>query len=472
MVWNCIESGLVDRKPVLALAADLYTGSMATRKLRALELLGRDSLASSQVKKVSKCNRRWRCNSPFCPHCSIAENSSHLRRVPPGTVLDPTVVNYVGPEHGMPLSRNYRVRAGQAMTRPFDGLPSHEVGAATVMLGVLRGGDAYRERFVTFKDDIRRSLSFMNGDARAYFRIEFVLKYAGDIRQSFDDVAPGRLCLGDIPDDEIVVLAHAHGLTHIPGMPRSYVGDRLRETFTGQNQVNVRAIKFEVVTPDGMVTSGAQGFAEYAGKKKTSKLLRQDLSRPQIELDEERAINCGNRLGGGDKSDAIDLVAIKKLNQRDAAIAVFAEAEMFRILFGMNMTVRVGVNKKRQIIQCKDHIIIDVEDDLAGYDIKLIEPVVKVFSIDTTNLSACDHQTRPNVILLPITVDLQVRYESVDVPLQLSVSNITDSFEHSLVCIHIYNWSQGHYVAYPYFIEPKWVSFQKRVSFGRDVRPP
>lgn len=483
MAWNCIDVGIVDQEQVLALAANLYTGTMRERKALELALLSLDPRAWEQVQKVMDCSYRWRCNSPFCYHCSVASNSRHLRRVEPGTVFDTSVVNYVGPAHGQPLSRNYRVRAGQAQARCFDGLPRNEVGASTVMLGVMRGGDPYRDLISRFKAYLRSGLSSLGGDTIAYVRLEYSMKRAGDIRQSFDQIVPGGHDLNDIPDDEIVALFHGHGLIYVPGFSPSQIGDLLRKTFTGSNQVHTQTVKAEKIAACGMVTSGAQGYAEYSGKKKTSKLGKTERNSPdgqtgqQVDLedheddaswsDDGRELDNDDLAAMSEGPDPIhDPAAFGSSDHRDAAIGLFADAEIRRALHGVNMTVRIGVNRKSGESDKVDHP----------------EPVVGQSRGNCPASSALPRdtvETHPVKMLSPASPDSPLPQICLHEP---HAGSLVPQTWVKMAGYHLSPWSACGATRYnstrqslsycPDFIEPKWVLFHRRVSFGLDLRPP
>lgn len=483
MAWNCVDVGLVDQEQVLALAAGLYIGSMRKRKATELELLSHDPRAWEQVKKVMDCNYRWRCNSPFCHYCSIASNSNHHRRVPPGTVLDTSVVNYVGPAHGQPLSRNYRVRAGQAQARYFDGLPRNEVGASTVMLGVMRGGDPYRELNARFKAYLRAGLSSLGSDAVAYYRIEHAMKRAGDIRQSFGQIVPGGHDLNDIPDDEVVALFHSHGLIHVPGVSPSQVGEFLRKRFTGSNQVHTQTVKTEKIAANGIVTSGAQGYAEYSGKKKTSKLgkternSRDGQTGQQVDLedheDDASWSDDGQELDNDDlaaKSEGPDPIhdpaAFGSSDHRDAAIGLFADAEIRRALHGVNMTVRIGVNRESGESDKVDH-----PEPVAG-ESRGNCPASSALRRDIVG-------THLVKVLSPASPDSPLPQIGLHEP---HADSLVSQTWVQMEGYHLSPWSACGATRYnstpkslsycPDFIEPKWVRFHRRVSFGLDLRPP
>lgn len=482
MAWNCIDSGLVERESVLTLAADLYKGNMRQRKSTALELLDHDHLAMDQVKRVMECSIRWRCNSPFCHHCSVPTNSYHQRRVQPGTVFDAFSVNYVGPKVGEPMSRNYRVRAGQMQTIHFDGLSRSDVGAVTVMLGVMRGGDPYREMISGFKDYLRMGLWSLGRDAMAYLRLEFAMKYAGDIRQSFPHVIPGGHYLNDIPEEEIVALVHGHGLVYVPGEAPSSVGVDLRKTFTGKNQVHIRTVMAEQIAPNGIVTGGAQGYAEYAGKKKTSKITKNEKGcldsepnqddHPDSEGGGDEYTDFGDDYrgkadisqGGEEASFTVDLEVLEPTGHRDSAIAVFAEAEIFRALHRVNMTVRVGVNRKSEVTDDEDQSDIDersgwrsvvaaLQSNKARFVLRDVQP---------TFGTVCSHH---QISLIQLQDASTVSHSCPKIAVQYpSIMAACGSLR--------YNSTRSAFILRPCFVEPKWVRFQRRVSFGRDDRPP
>ncbi len=483
MAWNCVDVGLVDQEQVLALAADLYIGNMRKRKATELELLSHDPRAWKEVKKVVDCCQRWRCNSPFCHYCSVASNSSHLRRVQPGTTLDTTVVNYVGPAHGLPLSRNYRVRAGQAQARCFDGLPRTDVGASTVMLGVMRGGDPYRELHSRFKGYLRAGLTSLGSDTVAYLRLERVMKRAGDIRQSFDQIMPGGHDLIDIPDDEIVALVHGHGLIHVPGITPSQVAELLRKTFTGKNRVHSQPVKPEKIAACGIVTGGAQGYAEYSGKKKTSRLDKAERNFPagqfgqQADLEEREDDESWNHDGDeldcedlAEKSEGLDPIhdpaAFGSTDHRDAAIALFADAEIHRALHGFNMTVRIGVNNRSG----EGDEVDQAEPVTAeGKDISRVSSAVSK-DIVWTHLAKVQSPASP---VSPLSQIDQNKPQA---------DSLFPQAWTKIAGYHVSPWFACGATSYnstpisvgycPDFIEPKWVRFQKRVSFGLDLRPP
>lgn len=483
MAWNCINVGIADQEQVLALAANLYTGTMRERKALELELLSLDPRAWEQVQKVMDCSYRWRCNSPFCYHCSVAANSKHLRRVKPGTVLDTSVVNYVGPAYGQPLSRNYRVRAGQAQAKCFDGLPRNEVGASTVMLGVMRGGDPYRELHSRFRTYLRAGLTSLGSDTVAYLRLEHVMKRVGDIRQSFDQIMPGGHDLIDIPDDEIVALVHGHGLIHVPGVTPSQVAELLRKTFPGKNRVHSQPVKPEKIAACGIVTGGAQGYAEYSGKKKTPRLDKAERNSSdrrtgqQVDLedheDDEPWNDDGNELESqdlADKCEGLDSIhhpaAFGSTDHRDAAIALFADAEIHRALHGFNMTVRIGANNRSG----------------EGDEVSRAEPVTAEGK-DSSRVSSAvpkdvvgTHLAKVRSPASPVSPLPQIDQN------EPQADSLAPQTWTKIAGYHISPWFACGATRYnsspislsycPDFIEPKWVRFQNRVSFGLDLRPP
>lgn len=483
MAWNCIDVGIVDQEQVLALAANLYTGTMRERKALELELLSLDPRAWEQVQKVMDCGYRWRCNSPFCYHCSVAANSKHLRRVQPGTVLDTSVVNYVGPAHGHPLSRNYRVRAGQAQARCFNALPRNEVGASTVMLGVMRGGDPYRELHSRFKRYLRAGLTSLGSDTVAYLRLEHVMKRAGDIRQSFDQIMPGGHDLIDIPDEEIVALVHGHGLIHVPGMTPSQVAELLRKTFTGKNRVHSQPVKPEKIAACGIVTGGAQGYAEYSGKKKTSRLGKTERDFPagqsgqQADLQEREDDESWNH--DGDEQECEDLAeqsggvdpihdpaAFCSTDHRDAAIALFADAEIHRALHGFNLTVRIGVNNRSgEGDEANPAEPVNAE----GKDSSSVSSAVLKVAVGTQLVKVLSPASP--VTLLTQTDQNEPQADSLAPQTWTKIAGFHASpwFACGATRYNSTSISLGYC---PDFIEPKWVCFQKRVSFGLDLRPP
>ena len=140
-MWACEELGFAEQKGILRLAARLAGCGMRTRKHIEHQMLALDPLSRREYQKVLNCSYRWRCNSPFCPDCSVHDPERNGLRLPSDTSLKSGVVNYIGPSARGTHSRNFRIGNGQRMTRPFDGLPREQVAAVTLMTGVARGGE-------------------------------------------------------------------------------------------------------------------------------------------------------------------------------------------------------------------------------------------------------------------------------------------------------------------------------------------
>lgn len=345
MAW-AIETAALnwnEDSEVLRLANKMDSGGMRSRKAIEQELLSYGVVpgAFTVRKRAKRCSSRRPCNTPVCYRCAVIGKKRSKRQLMRGQKLQPGVVNYVGPKDGR-FSRNSRIAAAQRMTLPFDKLPNKNIAAANVMLGIMPGGSNFSKIVKIAKTRVAETLKYLPAGSKAYLRLEWCIKYAGQIRQTFSHDDPNLPRLEDCKDDDLVALLHAHGLIYAPGKDSKQIGELLRTEFTGKNEVHCRSILPEIVSESGEVTYGAQGFAEYSSKAATSTLCQLLPDAPPSDDDDTDYVDTGRAI---DQQIPHDELQVEITNNRDKAMAFFADIELHLALKGTNLTIRKGVNR-------------------------------------------------------------------------------------------------------------------------------
>lgn len=241
----------------------LVSGDLSTQKNTMLEILDSHPDTRHLAERVKRCDRRFPCNSKFCPVCSNPKRRPDNRRIDRSRAPDRRSANWTKVKaKGTVL--NYQVRTAQNLTIPFDGLPLACLHVITANLVVVamddnldRVGKRLRKRLYKFlKKKFPKSI--VRG------RIDIAVKWADDLNSSFPVEDLPEFCQGSELSHSRVAMVHLHAVQFDNHRTRTTVSGLWRDEFPGKNRICVRKPKPETVQKDGRITHGIQGAFEYA----------------------------------------------------------------------------------------------------------------------------------------------------------------------------------------------------------------
>lgn len=216
--------------------------------------------------KVLLCNSRHRCKDQVCPTCSNPDRTAN-RVLQQGRQTVSGVAGHFHTAGGL-IAKNYQVAGGIRMAEPFEGLPLILIHAVTINLGLVEVTGNMKVVAKRFRKRLQKLFrnDFPNGIVRGKFDLAF--KWGDKLSFGIsDDDLPDGLTESTLPHRRFAMF-HVHLAIFDPHKSRKQVRDILVEEFSGNKRVRVEGAREDVVRNDGTVTSGIQGYLEYASLEK------------------------------------------------------------------------------------------------------------------------------------------------------------------------------------------------------------
>ncbi|WP_278922764.1 hypothetical protein [Pseudophaeobacter profundi] len=243
----------------------IHSGTVYQQKVAILEHL-QQALTPENARwiqpilnRVGRCKPAYRCNSKHCPTCSNAKQSKAVRKKtkqlkPLGKAQATTT---------SAKSKEYRVRGGQRMMGPFEGLPIAMLHSFTVNLCLVSFDGDLKETKERYHLKLRKVLNKLSHGAIARGKFDIVSKYADDLPSEFPDIdLPFGVSNAALPHTRHVML-HIHFLLFDPWMTRVELRNLFAKEFPGSNRVCARRTRDHTVLECGTMVGGAQGYLEY-----------------------------------------------------------------------------------------------------------------------------------------------------------------------------------------------------------------
>jgi hypothetical protein len=246
---------------------DINCGILRHQKRAMNHVLAQQPQFAEIVEKVKSCTSRHPCNSQWCPTCSNPKSSNLSRRLLPNESLNSSTCNqtYIA-RSGDP--KNYRLRGGKRMAEPFIGLPLAMLHCVTINLALCPIDGNLKETLPLYRHRLRRLLKRFNSGAIARGKFDIAIKVYGDLNFEITDAEYLDEFLDSTSPYTRIAMLHIHFVLFAPNLSRKEVRNKIIAEFPGKSRVRVDSARSDIKHDSGIITSGVQGFLEYASLEK------------------------------------------------------------------------------------------------------------------------------------------------------------------------------------------------------------
>lgn len=216
------------------------------------------------LSQVDRCKPAYRCNSKHCPVCSNAKQSKAVRK----QTKQLKSLGIAETTTTKTKSKEYRVRGGQRMMNPFEGLPTAMMSCFTINLCLVPIDGDLKEAKKKYLSRLWKVMNKLTHGAIARGKFDIVLKFADDLHSEFLNIdLPHGVSNAALPHTRYAML-HIHFILFDPWMTRIELRNLFAKEFPGSHRVCARPTRDHIVLKCGAMVGGAQGYLEYTSMEK------------------------------------------------------------------------------------------------------------------------------------------------------------------------------------------------------------